>query len=85
MLFAEGDDGLEYLRNRLDRRVRETTATGVITIREIAEIDHAMHRAWLRPAMFAAIEDAARPSLARPTPGIPQLEVGRGERSSLTA
>jgi alpha-beta hydrolase superfamily lysophospholipase len=85
MLFAEGDDGLEYLRNRLDRRVRETTATGAITIREIAEIDHAMHRAWLRPAMFAAIEDAARPSLARPTPGIPQLEAGRGERSSLTA
>ena len=63
MLFAEDDDGLEYLNNRLGRRLAETVAGGRLTVTEVPGIDHAMHRAWLRPAMFTAIEDAARAAL----------------------
>jgi pimeloyl-ACP methyl ester carboxylesterase len=98
MLFAEDDDGLEYLRNRLGRRLAQTIAGGRLTVTEIPGIDHAMHRAWLRPAMFAAIEDAARTSLApHPEPAAerePELEpaaiIGRPkpgvrERTTLTA
>lgn len=57
-LFAEGDDGLEYLHNRLALRLAEVTADGAIHVREIPGIDHGMHRAWLRPQMFEAIADA---------------------------
>lgn len=59
LVFAEGDDGLEYLRHRLGRRTAEHVAAGRLAIHEVPGVDHAMHRAWLRPSVFAAIRDAA--------------------------
>ena len=52
-----------------------------------------MHRAWLRPAMFAAIEDAAREALAPAAPAamtttvgnILQPGLGARERTTLNA
>lgn len=55
MLFADGDDGIEYLRNRLGRRFERVRRAGTITVAEVPEIDHSMHRAWLRPAVTAAL------------------------------
>ncbi len=62
-LYAEGDDGLEFLHNRLARRVEAVLADGGLSIVEVEGIDHAMHRAWLRPAMFGAISTAVRTAL----------------------
>lgn len=84
MLFAEADDGLEYLTNRLGRRLRETVDGGRLTVTEIPGIDHAMHRAWLRPAMFAAIEDAARMSLTPPVADLAPPDPTPRKRTSLT-
>lgn len=55
LVFAEGDDGLEYLRDRLGRRLRELLPAGVVTITQVPGIDHGMHRTWLRPRMFDVI------------------------------
>jgi pimeloyl-ACP methyl ester carboxylesterase len=57
LCFAEGDDGLEYLRNRLGNRLARVTARGTITVVEIPDIDHSMHRAWLRERVVDAVED----------------------------
>ena len=48
LVFAQGDDGIEYLRNRLARRLRMAERSGAVKVREIAGIDHSMARAWLR-------------------------------------
>ncbi len=53
--FAEGDDGLEYLRNRLARRFAAGLASGGFELAEIPAIDHAMHLEWLRPAVSEQI------------------------------
>lgn len=55
LLFAEGDDGLEYLRDRLGRRLRVAVASGLVTVTELIGVDHGLHRTWLRPAVYAAI------------------------------
>lgn len=52
LLFAEGDDGIEYLRTRHGRRTRMVTAASRIAIAEVPGIDHSMHRAWLRNEML---------------------------------
>lgn len=57
LLFAEGDDGLEYLRNRVARRLAHAQRSGVVSIVEMAGIDHSMHRAWLRERVIAAIRE----------------------------
>ncbi len=56
LCFAEGDDGLEYLRNRLARRLTAALASGGFELVEIPDIDHAMHQEWRRPAVAAAIQ-----------------------------
>jgi dienelactone hydrolase len=48
MVYAAGDDGLEYLHNRLRRRFAHAQSAGAVSVVEIAEIDHSMHRLWLR-------------------------------------
>ncbi len=48
LCFAAGDDGLEYLENRLSRRLAAVLAQGTVQVVEIPDIDHSMHRAWLR-------------------------------------
>ena len=54
LVYAEGDDGIEYLRDRLGRRISELRATGSLSIREVDGIDHSMTRVWLRPTMWDA-------------------------------
>jgi alpha-beta hydrolase superfamily lysophospholipase len=56
LCFAEGDDGIEYLRNRLSRRLAAALASGRFQLVEVPDIDHAMHQEWRRPAVAAAIE-----------------------------
>ena len=55
MVFAEGDDGIEYLRNRLGRRLVRTLRGGAVRVEEVPDIDHSMHRAWLRDSIVEAI------------------------------
>ena len=55
LLSAEGDDGLEYLENRLSLRLADAIENGGLHVETIPGIDHAMHRTWLRPLMFDAV------------------------------
>lgn len=55
MLFAEGDEGLGFLRTRLGRRLRRTLAHGGLEVVEVPGIDHSMHRSWLREPFHAEI------------------------------
>jgi len=57
LVFAEGDDGLEYLEDRMARRLKSLLATSAVRVREVPEIDHGMHRTWLRERMFATIAE----------------------------
>ena len=52
LVFAEGDDGLEYLQDRLGRRLAESTDTGIVNVVELSGVDHGMHRTWLRQIVF---------------------------------
>lgn len=54
MLFAAGDDGLEFLDHRVGRAWGEARH-GVVTSVEIPDIDHPMHRHRHRPAVTDAI------------------------------
>lgn len=58
LIFSEGDDGLEYLRDRLGRRLAATLISGTVTVEEVPGIDHGMQRVWLRPQMVSAIRGA---------------------------
>ena len=51
-LFAEGDDGLEFLEDRVGRTWSRTLRRGVVTCRVVPGIDHPMHRAWLRGSVI---------------------------------
>ena len=55
LLFAEGDDGLEHLQDRLRRRLGRAQRRGTITLEVMAEVDHSMHRAWARETVVAAL------------------------------
>ena len=55
LIFAEADDGLEYLQDRLGRRLRESTESSVIDVVELIGVDHGMHRTWLRQTVFDAV------------------------------
>jgi hypothetical protein len=57
LCFAEGDDGLEYLRNRVAHRLARVTARERMQVVEVPEIDHSMHRAWLRDRVVDAVGD----------------------------
>jgi pimeloyl-ACP methyl ester carboxylesterase len=57
LVFAEGDDGIEYLRNRLSRRLRLVQRSGGVRVIEIPEVDHSMHRVWLRPLVVRTLHD----------------------------
>ena len=48
LLFAAGDDGIEYLETRTARRFRRFRAAPTTRVLELPDIDHSMHRAWLR-------------------------------------
>lgn len=57
MLFAAGDDGLEFLDNRLRRRLRRVRRSAALRVVELPEVDHAMHRTWLRARVIQAIAE----------------------------
>jgi alpha-beta hydrolase superfamily lysophospholipase len=48
LLFAEGDDGLEYLRNRVARRFDRELGHGLLQAVELPDTDHQMYREWRR-------------------------------------
>jgi pimeloyl-ACP methyl ester carboxylesterase len=50
--FAEGDDGLTYLRDRCGRRLAREMRAGYLAVEEIPGIDHQMYRVWRRPAVI---------------------------------
>lgn len=56
LAFAEGDDGIEFLRNRLSRQLRRVASSGRLTVLEMPEIDHSMHRVWLRSTVVQTID-----------------------------
>jgi alpha-beta hydrolase superfamily lysophospholipase len=55
MLFAEGDDGLEFLEDRVGRSWERAQRRGSVTSRVLPGVDHPMHRTWLRPEVIAAM------------------------------
>ena len=54
-VFAEGDDGLEYLQDRTGRAWRRALRSGRIEYVTVAGIDHPMHRHWERGSMVDAL------------------------------
>ncbi len=58
LLFAEGDDGLIYLRQRWARQLGRLEAESGLQLTEMAGVDHPLHRVWARPIAFAAIAAA---------------------------
>jgi dienelactone hydrolase len=54
-VFAEGDDGLQYIQDRIARAWRRAGRDGLIRETTVPGIDHPMHRHWLRPAMVDVI------------------------------
>jgi hypothetical protein len=55
LVFAEGDDGLEFFTNRVARALRHVQRSGVVEVVEVAGIDHSMHRHWMRGDMVAVL------------------------------
>jgi hypothetical protein len=53
-LFARGDDGLEFLADRLPQEWHRTLGSGVVRLAEV-DIDHPMHRHWRRDAVIEAL------------------------------
>ena len=54
-VFAEGDDGLQYIQDRIARAFRRARGRGLIDATTVPGIDHPMHRHWQRPSMVDAI------------------------------
>jgi len=49
--FAEGDDGLIFLRDRCGRRLARERRSGYLTVEEVSGIDHQMYRLSRREAV----------------------------------
>lgn len=75
-VFAEGDDGLQYIQDRTARAWRRASGSGLIAYATVAGIDHPMHRHWERPSMVETIStwlDTVIPTAAM---------VGAGDRNT---
>ncbi len=48
LIYCEDDVGLEYLNDRLALRIAAVQESGYVRLLEIPDIDHSMHRVWLR-------------------------------------
>jgi pimeloyl-ACP methyl ester carboxylesterase len=55
LLFAQGDDGIEYLEMRVARRLELERRRGFIKVEQIPDIDHQMYRTWRRPDVIATL------------------------------
>jgi dienelactone hydrolase len=53
--FAKGDDGIEYLRDRLGRRLEVSQRKGMLTVNEFSDLDHSMHRIWDRGEAYDSL------------------------------
>jgi pimeloyl-ACP methyl ester carboxylesterase len=60
LLFGEGDDGLEYLEMRCERRLKHERAAGYVQVVQIPDIDHPMYRVWRRGDVIAALRAFVR-------------------------
>jgi alpha/beta superfamily hydrolase len=58
LLFAENDDGLQYLRARHARRLERVCRSAAVSVRELPGVDHPMHLAWMRPRVAEALAEA---------------------------
>lgn len=54
LLFSKGDDGVEFLRMRVGRSLRQALRSSMSLV-ELEEIDHSMHRVWRRGDVLAAM------------------------------
>lgn len=66
MSFADGDDGLVFLRDRCGRRLARELRSGYLAVEEVPGIDHQMYRVWRRHAI---IEQLVRFLAALPPAG----------------
>ncbi len=57
LVFAENDDGIEYLRNRLSRRLALVRRSGGVRVVEMKDVDHSMYRVWLRPSVVHTLHE----------------------------
>jgi pimeloyl-ACP methyl ester carboxylesterase len=57
MFYAEGDDGIVYLRTRLGRRLARVLRSKRIEVLEMKDIDHQMYRVWRRDEVLARLAD----------------------------
>jgi alpha/beta superfamily hydrolase len=57
LLFAEGDEGLVYLRNRLDRLWTRVLAGDAISTVQVDDVDHQMYREWRRGDVVARMAE----------------------------
>jgi alpha-beta hydrolase superfamily lysophospholipase len=67
LVFAAGDEGLHHLRVRLGRRFAAALRNRSVRLVEIPDIDHSMHRVWLRGAVVDALDEALS-EVAAPAP-----------------
>jgi alpha-beta hydrolase superfamily lysophospholipase len=54
-LFADGDDGLEFLQDRTGRTWAEVRRQGGFDVVVVDQIDHPMHRHWHRSKVVSAV------------------------------
>jgi len=55
MIFTDGDDGLQFLEDRVGRAWRRAQRHGAAQVAVVPDIDHAMHRQWRRVEVIAAM------------------------------
>jgi hypothetical protein len=70
-LFAAGDDGLEFLRDRLPGAWAAAVDSGAVQVVEIEGIDHPMHRRWRRGDVVAAMLTFLEARVAYPRTPVP--------------
>ncbi len=68
-LFAEGDDGLEFLEDRVGRAWGEVRRHGTAELVVVEDIDHPMHRHWHRSRVVSAIRTWLDARFAEPEDG----------------
>jgi hypothetical protein len=81
LLFAEDDDGIEFLCTRLARRLRRVLSKGDVTVRELADIDHPMHQEWRRHIVITALVDFLS-RIGGAKPPLPQRALSSGTHTS---
>lgn len=67
-VFAEGDDGLEFLEDRTGRAWRRLMSRGPIGSVTVSGIDHPMHRHWMRESMVTTIAEWLETTFPGPPP-----------------